>query len=70
MAKERVERRLTVILAADGKSVDLKEVGRDLGARYILEGSMRRAGQRVRITSQLIDTTTARISGSSATTEI
>jgi adenylate cyclase len=44
--------------AYKGKSVDLKEVGRDLGARYILEGSMRRAGQRVRITSQLIDTAT------------
>src|SRR6266567_425999 len=44
--------------AYKGKSVDLKEVGRDLGARYVLEGSMRRAGQRVRITSQLIDTAT------------
>jgi len=42
--------------AYKGKSVDLKEVGRDLGVRYILQGSMRRAGQRVRITSQLIDT--------------
>src|SRR5438874_3713368 len=44
--------------AYKGKSVDLKEVGRDLGARYILHGSMRRAGQRVRVTSQLIDTST------------
>ncbi len=44
--------------AYKGKPVDLKEVGRDLGARYVLEGSMRRAGQRVRITSQLIDTAT------------
>ena len=44
--------------AYKGKSVDLKEVRRDLGARYVLEGSMRRAGQRVRITSQLIDTAT------------
>ncbi len=44
--------------AYKGKSVDLKEVGRDLGVRYVLEGSMRRAGQRVRITSQLIDTAT------------
>ena len=41
-----------------GKSVDLKEICRDLGVRYVLEGSMRRAGQRVRITSQLIDTAT------------
>src|SRR6516165_4902537 len=37
--------------AYKGKSVDLKEVGRDLGVRYVLEGSMRRAGQRVRISS-------------------
>jgi adenylate cyclase len=44
--------------AYKGKSVGLKEVGRDLGVRYVLEGSMRRAGQRVRITSQLIDTDT------------
>jgi adenylate cyclase len=44
--------------AYKGKSVDLKEVGRDLGVRYVLEGSMRMAGQRVRITSQLIDTAT------------
>jgi len=44
--------------AYKGKSVDLREVSRDLGARYVLEGSMRRAGQRVRVTSQLIDTST------------
>jgi adenylate cyclase len=44
--------------AYKGKSVDLKEVGRDLGVRYVLEGSMRRAGRRVRITTQLIDTAT------------
>jgi len=56
--------------AYKGKSVDLKEVGRDLGVRYILEGSMRRAGQRVRITSQLIDTATGTISGRSAMTAI
>src|SRR5262249_12460560 len=42
--------------AYKGKSVDLKEVGRELGVRYILAGSMRRAGQRVRISSQLINT--------------
>jgi adenylate cyclase len=40
------------------KSVDLKEIGRELGIRYVLEGSMRRAGQRVRISSQLIDIAT------------
>ena len=44
--------------AYKGRSIELKEVGRDLGVRYVLEGSMRRAGQRVRITSQLIDIAT------------
>jgi len=44
--------------AYKSKSVDLKEVARELGVRYVLEGSMRRAGQRVRITSQLINTAT------------
>jgi adenylate cyclase len=38
-----------------GRSVDVKEVGRELGVRYVLEGSVRKAGQRVRINAQLID---------------
>ena len=38
-----------------GKAVDVKQVGRELGVRYVLEGSVRKAGQRVRITAQLID---------------
>jgi adenylate cyclase len=38
-----------------GRSIGMKEVGRELGARYILEGSVRKAGNRVRITGQLID---------------
>jgi adenylate cyclase len=38
-----------------GRTVDVKEVGRELGVRYVLEGSVRRAGNRVRITAQLID---------------
>jgi len=38
-----------------GKVVDLKQVGRELGVRYVLEGSVRKAGGRVRITAQLID---------------
>jgi TolB-like protein/class 3 adenylate cyclase len=38
-----------------GKAVDIKKVGRELGVRYVLEGSVRRAGARVRITAQLID---------------
>ena len=41
-----------------GKAVDLKQVGRALGVRYVLEGSMRKAGAKVRITCQLIDATT------------
>jgi adenylate cyclase len=42
-----------------GKAVDLKQVGRELGVRYVLEGSVRKAGGRVRITCQLIDAATA-----------
>jgi TolB-like protein/class 3 adenylate cyclase/Tfp pilus assembly protein PilF len=38
-----------------GKAVDIKRVGRELGVRYVLEGSIRKAGGRVRITGQLID---------------
>lgn len=38
-----------------GKQVKIEEVARDLGVRYVLEGSVRRAGGRVRITAQLID---------------
>jgi TolB-like protein/class 3 adenylate cyclase len=41
-----------------GQSPDVKQVGRELGVRYLLEGSVRKAGGRVRITAQLIDTTT------------
>jgi adenylate cyclase len=41
-----------------GRSVDIRDVGRDLGVRSVLEGSVRRAGNRVRITAQLIDTVT------------
>jgi adenylate cyclase len=41
-----------------GRAVDVKQVGRELGVRYVLEGSVRRAGSRVRITGQLIDTAT------------
>jgi adenylate cyclase len=40
-----------------GQAVDVKQVGRELGVRYVLEGSVRKAGNRVRITSQLIDAT-------------
>jgi serine/threonine protein kinase/Flp pilus assembly protein TadD len=40
------------------KSVDARQVGRDLGVRYMLEGTIRKAESRIRITTQLIDTTT------------
>src|SRR5262249_47936535 len=38
-----------------GKAIDVKQVGRELGVRYVLEGSVRKSGNRVRITAQLID---------------
>jgi len=41
-----------------GKAIDVKQVAQELGVRYVLEGSVRKAGNRVRITGQLIDTTT------------
>ena len=41
-----------------GKAVKIEEVGRELGVRYVLEGSVRKAGNRVRITAQLVDATT------------
>ena len=42
-----------------GRSVDIRTVGRDLGVRSVLEGSIRRADKRVRITAQLVDAATA-----------
>jgi adenylate cyclase len=44
--------------AYKGKSPDLRQVGRELGVRYVLEGSVRRGGNRVRITAQLIEAAT------------
>jgi len=41
-----------------GRAVDVKQVGRELGVRYVLEGSVRKAADRVRIAGQLIDTST------------
>jgi adenylate cyclase len=41
--------------AYKGKTVDIKQVGRELGVRYVLEGSVRKAGDRLRITGQLIE---------------
>ena len=40
-----------------GRAVDVKQVGRELGVRYVLEGSVRKAGNRVRVIGQLIDAT-------------
>ena len=41
-----------------GRAVDIKQVGGELGVRYVLEGSVRKAGNRLRIAGQLIDATT------------
>ena len=41
-----------------GRAADVKQVGRELGVRYVLEGSVRKAANRVRITGQLIDAAT------------
>ncbi len=41
-----------------GKAVDIRQIGQELGARYVLEGSVRRSGDRIRITAQLIDAVT------------
>jgi TolB-like protein len=41
-----------------GRAVDVRQVGRDLGVRYVLEGSVRKAENRVRITGQLVDAST------------
>ena len=41
-----------------GRAVDVRQVGKDLGVRYVLEGSVRRAGNRLRITAQLVDAAT------------
>ncbi len=41
-----------------GRAVDIKQVGRELGVRYVLEGSLRKAGHRIRVTAQLIEAET------------
>jgi adenylate cyclase len=46
--------------AYKGKNVDVKEIVRDLGVSYVVEGSVRRSGDRIRVTAQLIDTATGR----------
>jgi adenylate cyclase len=41
-----------------GRAVDVKQVGRELGVRYVLEGSLRKAGNRIRVTGQLVEAET------------
>ena len=41
-----------------GKAVDARQIGRDLGVRYVLEGSIRRSGDEVRVNTQLVDAET------------
>src|SRR5438874_13248628 len=38
-----------------GRAVEIREVGRELGVRYVLEGSLRKAGNRIRVTAQLVE---------------
>jgi TolB-like protein len=44
--------------AYKGKAIDIRHIGRELGVRYVLEGSVRKAGQRLRITGQLVEAET------------
>jgi adenylate cyclase len=46
--------------AYKGRSVDVRTIARDLGVRYVLEGSLRKAGDRVRVTAQLVDAATGK----------
>ena len=48
------------VFSYKGQAVKIQEVGRELGVRYVLEGSVQRAGNQVRITAQLIDATNGR----------
>src|SRR5205814_3477200 len=41
-----------------GRAIDVKQVGRELGVRYVLEGSVRKGGNRLRITAQLVEAAT------------
>ena len=53
-----------------GKNVDAKEIGKELGVRYVLEGSVQRDQNRVRVNAQLIDAENpARICGPTALTD-
>ena len=56
--------------AYKGRTVDIKQIGRELGVRFVLEGSVRKAAIRVRITGQLIEAATGIHFGPSDTTVI
>jgi len=43
-----------------GRSVDVKQIGRELGVRYVLEGSLRKSGSRIRVTAQLVEAETGK----------
>jgi TolB-like protein len=52
--RHRTQQQLTY----KGRAIDVKQVGRELGVRYVLEGSVRKAGNRLRITAQLVEAAT------------
>jgi adenylate cyclase len=47
-------------LTYKGRTVDVKQIGRELGVRYVLEGSLRKAGNRIRVTAQLVEAETGK----------
>jgi adenylate cyclase len=51
-----------------GRAVDVKQVARELGVRYVVEGSVRRSGSRIRVSAQLIDARAGSMFGPSDTT--
>jgi adenylate cyclase len=53
-----------------GRAVDVKLVGRELGVRYVLEGSLRKSGDRIRVTAQLVEAETGKHVWPSVTTAI
>ena len=51
-----------------GEAIDIRQVGRDLGVKYVLEGSIQTMEERIRVTAQLIEAIRGRMSGRSAST--
>src|SRR5882757_8458289 len=49
----------TTTTAFGSKTVDIRLIGRDLGVRYVLQGGVQKAGPRVRVNAQMVDTSTA-----------